>query len=164
MTYAIVSDMVSRFGQLEMVQVTDLENIPPSVVNEARVQQALDDASAYVDSFVGQVYRLPLRGCLKPVVPGQQPEYAMPPLLVRLTCDIARFYLYDDLSPENEVVRRYQLAGKELVAIASGNTMLSCPWGGSPGDLVASDAQQGAEVRHEFSPRAVRDDTLRGFG
>ncbi|MDN7533860.1 gp436 family protein [Burkholderia orbicola] len=164
MSYAIVDDMVARFGQLELVQLTDRDNIPPSTMDNVRIQGALDDACAAVDGYVGQVYRLPLRGCLKPLLPGTDPEYAMPPVLVRLTCDIARFYLYDDLSPENEVHRRYQLALKDLDAIASGKTMLSCPWGGSPGELVAADAQQGLDVRHDFGPRAVRDETLRGFG
>ncbi|WP_175716545.1 gp436 family protein [Burkholderia anthina] len=164
MSYAVVDDMIDRFGREELTQLTDRDNIPPSVIDEARVQIALDDASMAVDGFIGQIYRLPLRGCLKPRVPGQAPEYAAPPVLVRLTCDIARFYLYDDLSPENEVHRRYQHAKKDLQAIADGTSMLSCPWGGSPGDLVAADAQQGMEVRHDFAPRAVRDETLRGFG
>lgn len=164
MSYAIVDDMVSRFGQLELVQLTDRDNIPPSTMDDARIQGALADASAAIDGYIGQVYRLPLRGCLKPLIPGTDPEYAMPPVLVRLTCDIARFYLYDDLSPENEVHRRYQLALKDLDGISTGKTMLSCPWGGSPGELVAADAQQGMEVRHDFGSRAVRDETLRGFG
>lgn len=164
MSYATVDDMVLRYGQQELVQLTDLAHIPPSVIDEMRVQRALDDAGAAIDGYLGQVYRLPLHGCLKPAAPGAGPEYVMPPVLARLECDIARFYLYDDLSPENEVVRRYQLAIKDLQAFADGRAMLACPWGGSPGELVASDAQQGAEVRHDFSPRAVRDDTLRGFG
>ncbi|WP_175841637.1 gp436 family protein [Burkholderia arboris] len=164
MSYAIVDDMVTRFGQLELVQLTDQDNIPPSVLNQLKIETALADASTFVDSFVGQIYRLPLRGCLKPLVPGSPPEYAIPPQLVRLTCDVARFYLYDDLSPENEVYRRYKLATGELEKIAAGERNLSCPWGGSPGELVAADAQQGMEVQHDFGPRAVRDETLRGFG
>lgn len=164
MSYATVSDMVARFGEQEMVLLTDLVNIPPTTIDEDRVALKLEDATSYVEGYIGQVYRLPLRGCLKPAtVPGGEPVYVSPPVLVRLVCDVARYYLHDDLAPENEVYRRYRAATKELEAIADGKALLSCPWGGSAGDLVAADAQQGTDVEHCFSPRAVTDDTLRGF-
>lgn len=163
MSYATVADMVARFGALELIQLTDADSIPPSTIDEARVALKLDDASTFADGYIGQVYRLPLRGCRKPAMSGQPVEYAMPPVLVRLVCDIARFYLYDDLAPENEVHRRYKLAVAELDAIAAGKVQIACPWGGSPGELVAADAQQGLDVWHDFAPRAVRDETLRGF-
>lgn len=164
MSYATAADMVARFGAQELVLLTDTDNIPPRTIDEARISLKLEDASSFIDGYVGQVYRLPLLGCRKPLVPGQPVEYAMPPVLVRLACDIARYYLHDDLAPENEVYRRYKAALAELDAIAVGRSMLSCPWGGSPGALVAADAQQGTGVYHDFSPRAVTDDTLKGFG
>lgn len=165
MSYATVADMVARFGEQELVELTDLVNIPPSTINAARVEVKLADAADYLNGYVGQVYRLPLRGCQKPAsVPGAEPEFVAPPVLVRLACDVARYYLHDDLAPENEVYRRFRAVTKELEAIASGAAMLACPWGGSPGELVAADAQQGAEVQHDFSPRAVTDCSLRGFG
>lgn len=164
MSYATVQDMIDRFGELELVQLTDTVNIPPSAVNTARVEVKLGDAQAFVDGYVGQVYRLPLRGCAKSATqPGGPMEYVAPPVLTRLTCDLARYYLHDDLAPENEVYRRVKAALKELEAIAAGATQLACPWGGSPGELVGADAQQGAEVAYSFSPRQVTDDTLRGF-
>lgn len=164
MSYATVQDMIDRFGELELVQLTDTVNIPPSAVNTVRVEVKLGDAQAFVDGYVGQVYRLPLRGCAKPAsVPGGALEYVPPPALTRLSCDLARYYLHDDLAPENEVYRRFKAAVKELEAIAAGAAQLACPWGGSPGELVGADAQQGAEVAYSFSPRQVTDDTLRGF-
>lgn len=164
MSYATVQDMIDRFGELELVQLTDTVNIPPSAVNTARVEVKLGDAQAFVDGYVGQVYRLPLRGCAKPAtVSGSALEYVPPPVLTRLSCDLARYYLHDDLAPENEVYRRFKAAVKELEAIAAGAAQLACPWGGSPGELVGADAQQGAEVAYSFSPRQVTDDTLRGF-
>lgn len=165
MIYATVADLVARFGELELVQLTDLENIPPSVIDVARVDLKIGDACAFVDGYVGQVYRLPLMGCARPAaVPGASPEYVAPPVLVRIACDLARYYLHDDLAPENEVYRRYKAAVKDLEAIASGTAQLACPWGGSPGAVLAADAQSGGnEVRAEFSPRQVTDDSLRGF-
>lgn len=165
MRYATVADMVASVGELELVNLTDLTNIPPSVIDEARVEVKIDDAIAFVDGYVGQVYRLPLAGCAKPpTVPGGDIEYMAPPALKRITCDLARYYLHKDLAPEHEVYRRFLDARKELETIALGKTMLSCPWGGSPGQLIASDAQSGGnEVWSSFSPRQVTDDSLKGF-
>lgn len=161
MSYATVTDMVARYGRQELVELTDLDNIPPAVINEARISLKLADAASFIDGYIGQVYRLPLRGCRKPVLDGV--EFEAPPVLVRLTCDIARFYLYDDLAPEHEVYRRYQGAVKELDNIAAGKSQLACPWGGSPGVLIAADAQTGLEVQSCFARRSITDDTLRGF-
>lgn len=165
MIYATVADMIARFGELEIIQLTDLDNIPPSVIDETRVETKIDDACAFIDGYVGLVYRLPLVGCAKPVtVAGATPEYVSPPVLVRIACDLARYYLHDDLAPENEVYRRYKAAVKELEAISKGESQLACPWGGSPSQLIAADAQSGGnEVWSQFSPRQVTDDSLRGF-
>lgn len=163
MAYATLADMTARFGERELVQLTDTTYIPPTAIDAARVQLKLDDACVFIDGYVGQVYRLPLRGCAKPT--GGEPEYVAPPVLTRLACDVARYYLYDDLAPEHEVYRRYKAALAELDAIAAGRAQLACPWGGSPGDLIGADAQSGsAETQACFSPRAITDDTLRGFG
>lgn len=165
MNYATVDDLIARFTERELIELTDTQNIPPSTVDTARVQVKIGDAQAFVDGYVGQVYRLPLLGCAKPpVAPGGPTERVAPPVLTRLVCDVARYYLHDDLAPENEVYRRYKAAVKELDAIATGAAMLSCPWGGSPGELVSTDAQSGGdEVRSSFTPRSITDDTLRGF-
>lgn len=165
LTYATVADLVARFGELELIQLTDVTNIPPSTIDTPRVEVKLADAAAFVDGYVGQVYRLPLTGCAKPAtVPGGEVEYVAPPVITRLTCDLARYYLYDDLAPENEVYRRYKAAVRELEAIANGGAELACPWGGSPGALIGSDAQSGsAETYASFSPRQITDETLRGF-
>lgn len=165
MNYATQADLVARFGALELVQLTDTANIPPSTIDAERVAVKLADAQAFVDGYVGQVYRLPLVGCVRPAaIPGGDPDYVAPPVLTRLTCDLARYYLYDDLAPENEVYRRQKAAIKELEAIAAGDAQLACPWGGSPGELLRSDAQSGGdEVSHSFSPRQITDTTLQGF-
>jgi phage gp36-like protein len=163
MLYATLPDMVARFGQAELVQLTDTTNIPPSTVDAARVATKIDDACSFIDGYVGQKYKLPLAGCTKPA--GMGTEQVAPPVLTRLACDLARYYLYSDLAPESEVYRRYKAALKELEAIAAGDAQLACPWGGSPGVLIGSDAQSGGEeTRWCFSPRAITDDTLRGFG
>ena len=165
MKYATLADMVTRFGQAELVKLTDLMNVPPATIDTTRVQIAINDAQMEIDSAVGCIYRLPLAGCIRPPVsPDTEPTAVAPPQLTRLACDIARFFLYDDLSPENEVVRRYKQAKATLEDIAGGALQLTCPWGGSPGELIAADAQSGSPEAYDcFAPRQITDDTLRGF-
>ena len=162
--YASPADMVDRFGELELIQLTDTVNLPPSTIDESRVRVKLSDAQAFVEGYVGQVYRLPLTGCKKPDPQGGPPQYVAPPVLTRITCDLARYYLYDDLAPENEVYRRYKAAVKELEDIASGKALLACPWGGPPGSVLGADALSENDVHYEFSPRQITDETLKGFG
>lgn len=158
MQYATVQDLIDRFGERELVQLTDPDD--QAEVKVAYAQRKLDDAHALVDGYVGRVYALPLLGCAKPV--GQDIEYVPPPQLTRITCDVARYYLYTDVAPEHEVGLRFKNAMNELQAIASGDAVLACPWGGQPGQLSGASPVDG-EVVSEFSPRRVRDDDLRGF-
>lgn len=160
--YATVADMLARFSEAELAQLTDPDG---AAVDAARIETKLDDAQATIDGWIGQVYRLPLLGCAKPLtVPGGEPERVAPPQLVRIACDLARFWLRDAVQEDSDVYRRYQAAMAELKAIAEGRALLSCPWGGSAGDLVTTDAQQGGgEVLFGFSARAVTDNSLRGF-
>ena len=163
MNYATVQDMIDRFGEAELIQLTDLDLL---AVQAPKAQRALDDAQALADGYVGRVFRLPLVGCAKPApVPGDVGAVQMvaPPQLTRIACDVARYYLHDALAPEHEVYLRYKAAERELAAIAEGKSVLSCPWGGLPGTLVAGDAPGDAEVFHSFSPRQITDASLRGF-
>lgn len=163
MNYATVQDMIDRYGEPEMIQLTDPDIL---AVQASKAQRALDDAQAFADSFVGRVYRLPLPGCSQPApVPGEPHavQWVAPPQLTRVVCDVARYYLYSNLAPEHEVYLRYKAAQQELAQIAEGKVVLSCPWGGTPGALVAGNAPGDAEVLYGFAPRHITDTSLRGF-
>ena len=161
--YATVDDLIDRFGEAEMIGLTDPDN---TAVQSARAQRKLEDAHALVNSYVGMAYRLPLAGCAKPAPqPGnpQAVETVAPPLLTRLVCDIARYYLYDDKCTD-EVLKRYEQAKQELLHISQGKATLACPWGGVAGDPLSADPQAGGcEVGYSFPPRQMTDETLRGF-
>lgn len=162
MIYARVSDMIDRFGERELTQLSDRDDA--GQINNAVLNRAISDATAFADGYLARVYRLPLLGCAKPVTaPGAAPEYACPPVLTRMVCDLARYYLYTDVADEHEAVRRYKAAQSDLAHIASGKILLSCPWGGAPGEALGDDALEADEVVHTFTPRQITADSLRGF-
>lgn len=161
--YASVQDLIERFGAAELVQLTDPQG---AAIDAARCQLKLDDAQALIDGWIGAVWRLPLAGCTKPApVPGnpQATEQVPPPQLTRIACDLARFWLRDAVAEDSDVYRRYQGAMAELKALSEQRARLICPWGGAPGELLAGGALQDQAVAWSFAPRAITDESLRGF-
>ena len=164
MIYATLDHLTRRFGALELAQLTDVVNMPPSVIDEARVAVALADASLLIDGYLGMVYRLPLKGCWRPESGGVPGEWVPPPQLVPLCCDLARALLYSTYLPDDhEVSQRRKQALAALDLLAKGKTALSCPWGGEPGDVLSFTPQSEPELSYSFSRRSVTDDDLRGF-
>ncbi len=84
MAYASVSDLQERFGDNEILQLTDRDgdDSPDSGVAD----RALEDASATADSYLARRHDVPLS--------------AAPAVLVAVVCDLARARLYDDNAPE----------------------------------------------------------------
>ncbi len=163
MQYATQQDLIDRFGERELIALTDPDNL---AVRAERVQLALDDAQAMADGLLARVYSLPLAGCAKPAPVQGNPGavvYVPPPQLTRAVCDVARYYLYDQLAPEHEVYIRYKAAERELQAIADGKAVLTCPWGGMPGVLLSDGGVDDSEVRFEFSPRSITDAGAGGY-
>lgn len=162
MIYAAVKDLVDRFGEPELVQLSDRDGT--GSMGTAVVNRAIADATAFADGYLGRVYQLPLAGCAKPItVPGAAPEYVCPPVLTRMVCDLARYYLYTDLSDDHEAARRYKAAQSDLAGIAAGKTLLSCPWGGTPGVLIGEDVLQPNEAVYSFAPRQIGRDAEQGY-
>ena len=159
MQYATVQDMIDRFGEPEMIQLTDAAH--QAAVQPARIQLKLDDAHALADGYLARVFALPLTGCAKPVGVGAV-EMVPPPQLTRAVCDIARYYLYDDLAPESEVYRRFKQATAELQAIADGKARLVCPWGGEAG-APADQGPASGETWHSFGARQIGADVDGGY-
>ena len=107
MSYATVTDLVVRFGEQELVQLTNWTGA--GVIDVAIAQQALDDAEAEINGYLAVRHTLPLA--------------SVPPLLARIACDIARYRLWDDRASE-EVRMRYEDARRVLEAIAAGRVTL----------------------------------------
>lgn len=108
MAYCTQDDLVTRFGEEELAQLTD-HNWEDGRLDEAVIARAIDDATGEIDARLVKRYPLPLE--------------TIPRLLTRVACDIARFYLYQDRVTET-VEKRYSAAIKLLDGIARGDVSL----------------------------------------
>lgn len=110
MTYAVQADMVERFGSEEIEQLTDREQPPLGAIDAAVLARALADADAVIDRHLAARYAVPFTGSL-------------PRDLLRIACDLARYFLHDLAAPE--IVRKnHDDALALLRRIESGQTAL----------------------------------------
>lgn len=109
MSYATQAQMIDRFGQAELIQLTDRDGATGAIV-AAVLDAALLDADEEVDSYLRGVRTLPLTS-------------PIPERLVRVAADLARYHLYDDHAPEG-VRTRYQDGVRWLRDVATGKASL----------------------------------------
>lgn len=135
--YASVADMIERFGETEIVELTDLEHT--GQVDTAMAEQALTDATAEIDGYLAARYRLPVTDT--------------PRLLSLLCTDIARYRLQRGVTTD-QARQRYEDALAQLKAIARGeiNLPLDTPPPASAEPQVVTG-----------SGRTFNSDTLRGY-
>lgn len=108
MSYTSKAEMIERFGEREIVQLTDRDRAGD--VDDALLERAIADAAAEAETYIAARYTLPLPN--------------VPPALGRVVADIARYRLYDDQSPE-EVRDRYRDAVRWLERVARGEVTLA---------------------------------------
>lgn len=135
MAYTTQQDMIDRFGQQELIQLTDRSNT--GAIDSVVLGRAMDDADAEIDGYLAVRYTLPL---------------ASPPtVLVRIASDIARYHLYDDVVPD-QPKERYENAIRFLRAIADGKVDIGVP---------AQEEEGG--VKHSGPDRVFTDETLQDY-
>lgn len=138
MTYATQQDLIDRFAQTELIQITDRANI--GVIDATVLGQALADADAEIESYLVGRYALPLA--------------SVPPILTRIACDIARYHLYDDRVTE-QVRLRYEDVRKLLDSIATGKVQLGLP--ASAGAAPVAGAPEVSAPAREFTKDTLAD-------
>ena len=111
MSYATAQDVINRYPNRDLVQLTN-EDPTATTVNTVPITQALADASAEIDGYIEGRFTLPL---------------ADPPaVLNRLTTDIAMYRL-QTLRPLHDLEdarRRYDDAVAMLTKVAAGEITL----------------------------------------
>lgn len=124
MSYASQADMEARFGERELINLTDRTG--QGAVDVSVLERALADASAEIDGFLAARYELPLS--------------STPVVLVRICADLARYYLHDDHAPD-QVVERRKAAVATLRSLSRGEVSLGMS---DTGDTPATS--DGAEM------------------
>ncbi|MFY3200105.1 gp436 family protein [Achromobacter xylosoxidans] len=155
MSYATATELLIRFDSDEIAQRAD-RMVPRLVTDEMlriaaaggdlsgfapeeraaiarameKVDRALADARNTIDSYIAGRYTLPLS--------------SVPQVLIRIACELARYYLYDDQFTET-VKQRYDANIKFLVGVASGDVKLGVdaesgvePAGGAGAELYTA--------------------------
>lgn len=108
MPYAVKQDMVDRFSETELIQLTDRAG-DVNAIDDVVMNRALGDADAEIDAYLTPRYALPLA--------------TLPRVLTNAACDIARYRLYDDRATEH-VSKRFDDAIKLLKMISKGEISL----------------------------------------
>lgn len=108
MTYATQQNLIDRFGEDELIQLTDRASTGD--IDATVISRALGDADATINGYLAARYTLPL-------------EAPLPEILERLACDIARYALFDDQVTEI-VEKRYKDAIALLRDVSAGRAEL----------------------------------------
>jgi phage gp36-like protein len=150
--YLTALEFIDRYTQREAVLLT-AEPGAGAVVNTARLERGLADASAEVDSYLARRFVLPLLSAstMQPVVPD---------MIKRLTGDIARYLMTGTHIRETEAIRnRYKDAVAMLVSIAEGKATV-----GMELALTSSpSAPAGGSSAVRSGDRAFGDTTWSGY-
>jgi len=127
MSYCTQSDLVTRFGEAELIQLTyvAVEDDDGPEIDAAVVAQAIADAEAEIDAYLTARYSLPLA--------------SVPANLERIACDIARYRLYAD-RPTDLVDVRYRDAIRYLEQVGRGAIALASSPAPDSGGAVMSSA------------------------
>jgi phage gp36-like protein len=138
MAYATKAEMILRFGERELVDLTDRELPMKQSIVDAVLDRAIGDAGAEIESYVSSRYPLPL--------PAPAPA-----ILVRLCCDIARYYLYFYTAKIPEAVRKaYEDSIAFLKSVSRGDAVLAVtPPAPAPEETSSMAGSSSAEV---FTP------------
>ena len=108
MPYATLQDLITRFSERRLIQLTDRFDPPTEVIDESVTAEALKHADDLIDGYVRGAYTLP---------------FAMvPPILNGVAADIAYFRLFQE--PTEEARKRYDDALRTLRDISGGKIKL----------------------------------------
>lgn len=102
--YATRNDLEARFGEGELQQLEMMQTVGNSI------EEALQDASEEIDSYIAVKYVLPLP--------------SIPSTLKRIACNIARYRLYFQ-QPTEEIENRYKAEIDFLKRVADGKATLN---------------------------------------
>ncbi|MCF9046628.1 gp436 family protein [Acinetobacter nectaris] len=140
--YAKVEVMRRKFGEHELIQLTDTEQPYTGEINYDKLNAAIEEANSEVDAYLASRYTLPL--------------HPIPPFLINIACNLARYYAETGNLSENSPIKiRFDGCMRTLTKIAKGEIGL----GGTPaGDSTPTKSSANNVVftvgRHDFGDRS----------
>lgn len=112
--YATKQDLINKFGQREVIALTDREPYQRAI-NDEVLDNAIAAVCAEIDSYISPRYPTPLN--------------PVPKILSFMACDMVRYYLTGAAATETDpIAMRYKNAIKFLVNVGEGKVTL----GGMP--------------------------------
>ena len=136
--YATVEAMQRKFGESELIQLTETEPPYLDAINMDKLNAAMQEANSEIDAYVGSRYPLPLQ--------------LIPPFLTEIGCNLARYYaVTGDLSENDPIKNRYESSIKTLTKISKGElTLGSSPAGESKPVQTSSNNVMFGVGRRDF--------------
>lgn len=147
--YATVDDFETRFGSVQSIEVTTIEYPTANTITLPRLEAALSDASSFIDGYLSH------GGYITPIgdATADPPTGNIPGVVLRLTCEIAWYYL-DRLNPDAR--ERYKEAVTYLESVAKGEVDLGLP-------ILEVDKESGS-IQYYSGDRIFDQDKLRAMG
>lgn len=144
MAYCTLDDILRMLPEQTLVELTDDDGL--GTVDTGRANEAIAQADAEIDGYCGGRYGVPVAG--------------PPPILRKLSVDIAVYHLYSRRVQESPPVRaeRYKAAVRLLENIAKGTVTL-----GVTGTTVPSAEPDGAETNKPSDTNTFTRNSMGGF-
>jgi phage gp36-like protein len=141
MSYATQAMLVKRFGERQLVQLTDRGEVPTGQIDTDLVAQELANTDAVINGYVGNRYRLPLD--------------PTPDLVTDLAISIALYKLHA-FAPDPKVKDDYDQAIRTLRDISNNVVKLD-----AAGVEPASSGASGVQFIDRERP--LTPESMRGF-
>ncbi len=144
MSYATLAEFKARIPRRDLVALTDLDD-GTDTINDDRVQDALDDASAEIDSYIAKVVR-------------KVPLSPVPRILKTICRDLALHRLYVNIGHSMEARKGLRDDAIEyLKSVRDGDAAL-----GDGGDVPPEIVTPGIAMT-DGAEREITRDSLKGF-
>lgn len=141
MPYATKQNMIDRFGEDEVIALTDRANL--GVIDDAVLGGALAEADAEIEPYLAAHHQLPLT--------------TVPKILTVYACDIARYRLCGANVTETDAIRnRYKDAVRFLDNVSAGKIGLGI-------DAVGVAPAETGGIKAVAPPRVFNANSLSGF-
>lgn len=106
-SYATIEAMITRFGNEDLVEITDTEVPYTGEINISKLQAAISSANAEVDAYLSKQLHVP--------------TVLSSPFVQMMACDVARYHVaLGNARVSERDEKRYELAVKNLKMVNEG--------------------------------------------